>query len=245
MKTKHFNFILQILGWLLLLMLIISPVIVSAKSIYGSGKSVTIRKDIEKFDGIEISNSFSVRINYSKDYSVTIQIEDNVKEYLVVEKVGGILKIGLEQGRTYYNVHPQAVVTLPDIKKLGLSGASTGIINGFEFGHDFKLNLSGASKVYGCIKTGDLNMDLSGASKVNLTGRGKDMIIQASGSSDITMDKFSVADAYLGLSGASRCLVNINGELDVQASGSSKIRYCGSGSLGNIETSGSSKVKRM
>jgi len=65
------------------------------------------------------------------------------------------------------------------------------------------------------------------------------------GSSTVKMDDFSVNDAKLQLSVSSDCIVNIDGEMDVQASGSSKVKYCGKGELGSIEASGFSKVKRM
>ncbi len=239
------NLFFQILGWTILFFLIISPAILSAKPIYGSGNSITIKKEIEGFDRVEISNSFNVKINYAKDYAVTIRIDDNLTDYLVVEKSGKTLKIGLKPGRSYINIHPQAVVTLPDICELGLSGASTGVINGFDFGHDFRLDLSGASKIYGSLETGNMNLNLSGASDVNLSGKGKDLEIHASGSSSITMDEFEVADARLELSGSSKCLVNIAGELDVHASGSSKVKYCGPGCIGTVETSGASRVRRI
>jgi hypothetical protein len=242
---KRNDFILQVLGWTILILLIISPALLSAKTIFGSGEYVTVKEDIKDFDKIEISNSFNVRVNYAKDYTVTVQIDDNLQEYLIIEKVGKTLRIGLESGRSYRDVHSQALVTLPDICKLGLSGASIVTIKGFEFKHPFELHLSGASKVYGDLKTGDLEMHLSGASDVDLSGRGENLNISASGASTVTLNEFRVKDASLGLSGASKCMVNIEGELDVTASGSSKVKYCGPGSIGSVQTTGSSKIRKM
>jgi len=155
------------------------------------------------------------------------------------------LQIGMKNGNSYINSHLEVAITLPDIRKLGLSGASSVVINGFVFGHDLDVNLSGASKVYGAIETGNLDLSLSGASDVTLKGKGENLVIRASGSSTVKMDDFRVNDAKLQLSGSSNCMVNIDGEMDVQASGSSKVKYCGKGELGSIEVSGFSKVKRM
>jgi len=242
---KHKDFIIQFLGWVILFSVIISPAFLSAKSIHGNGKQVTIKENYTDFDKVEISHSFDARVNYGKEYGITIRVDDNLKSYVVVEKRGNTLKIGMKEGHNYINSHLEVAVTLPDIRKLGLSGASSVVIKGFDFNHDLVVNLSGASKVYGSVKTGNLDLHLSGASDVTLKGKGENLLIKASGASTIKMDDFCVNDASLKLSGSSNCRVNIDGDMDVQASGSSRVKYCGNGKLGSIETSGFSKVKRM
>lgn len=242
---KRNNFLIQFLGWVILLSVIISPAFLSAKSIHGNGKQVTIKENYTDFDKVEISNSFDARVNYGKEYGITIRVDDNLKDYVVVEKRANTLKIGMKQGYSYINSHLEVAVTLPDIHKLGLSGASSVVIKGFDFSHDLVVNLSGASKVYGSIETGNLDLHLSGASDVTLKGKGENLLIRASGASTVKMNDFRVNDACLTLSGSSNCRVNIDGEMDVQASGSSRVKYCGKGELGSIETSGFSKVKRM
>jgi len=242
---KHKDFFIQFFCWVLLVLVIISPAVLSAKSIHGSGKQTTIKESYTDFDEVEISHSFNARVNYGKEYGITIRVDDNLKDYVVVEKRGNTLQISLKNGNSYINSHLEVAITLPDIRKLDLSGASSAVINGFVFGHAMDMNLSGASKVYGTIETGNLALSLSGASDVNLKGKGENLMIHASGSSTVKMDDFSVNDAKLQLSGSSDCMVNIGGEMDVHASGSSKVKYCGKGELGSIETSGFSKVKRL
>jgi len=242
---KHKEFLFQVFCLVLLVLVIICPALLSAQTVYGSRAQATIQKDYKDFNEIEISHSFNARINYGKAYSISVQVNENLKDYVVIEKRGNSLKIGMEDGRSYVGGKFEVIITMPDIRKLGLSGASFANINGFNFNHALDINLSGASELYGGVKTGNLDLDLSGASKVTMKGVGENLAINASGSSQITMDEFKVNDARLALSGSSLCMINIDGEMDVKASGSSKVKYCGKGELGSIEASGFSKVKRM
>jgi hypothetical protein len=244
-KMRLGSKLLQFLSWVILFLLIMSPIILSAGRIRGSGNLVTIEKDIKDFDQIEISHSFQVTIKYAKDYSVSVQVDDNLKDYVIIEKHGRRLKISLERGFCCSNPHLEAAITLPDIRQLSLSGASSAEISGFEFNHRLDLDLSGASRVDGVLKTGDMDLDLSGASSIELKGKGRNLGVHASGASTLRMSEFLVGNARLSLSGASNCLVNIAGELDVHASGSSNVKYCGKGTLGSIEASGCSRIKRI
>jgi hypothetical protein len=245
LKMKLGIKLFQFLSWIILFLLIMSPMILSAGKIRGNGDLVTLKEDIKDFDQIEISHTFKVTIKYAKDYSVSVEVDENLKDHVVVEKRGQRLKIGLEDGYCYSSAHLEAAITLPDIKQLSLSGASSAVISGFEFSHSFDLDLSGASKVSGMLETGDVDLNLSGASTVDLKGKGRNLDVHASGASTLKTEQFMVKDARLSLSGASNCFVNIAGELDVHASGSSNVKYCGKGTLGSIEASGCSRVKRI
>lgn len=243
MKRK--DFFIQLTGWIILLLLIISPAILSAKSIWGVGKTVTIQKDYQDFDKVEISSAFKARILQGKVYNVTLQVDEDLRDYIVVEKRGRTLHIGLKNHRSCCNGSLEAEITMPDIGELGLSGASSAVLEGFSFKHDLVLNLSGASRVEGLIETGNLDLNLSGASNVTLKGRGENLLIHASGASNVRMGDFCSNDANLYLSGASNCVINIDGEMDVRASGSSKVKYCGEGEISTIESSGFSRVSRL
>ena len=52
-------------------------------------------------------------------------------------------------------------------------------------------------------------------------------------------------DKGIGLSGASDGTVNLTGTLDADVSGASKLRYYGNPTMGDIETSGASSIKKV
>jgi len=217
----------------------LSEVIVS-----GSGDVVTQEEDISGFDEVSASHNFDVNIEQGDSYEVVIRIDDNLLDDLEVTKQGDRLEIGFKRNIITRNATMEADITMPRLRGVDLSGASDAHITGFDSNDDFSSGLSGASSLSGDIRSGDVSLDLSGASEVTLSGSGGNLVIDASGSSDVDLAEFPVEDADLDLSGSSEIILNVNGTLDVSASGSSDVEYVGEPTLGSIQTSGSSSVSR-
>lgn len=215
-------------------------------SVTGSGNVVTQEKSITGFERVDASYAFEVEISQGETFSVVVRVDDNIVKYLQVVKQGRTLKIGLKPGRIYdiRKATMQAEVTMPELTGLDLSGASHATITGFKSTKALDLDLSGAGSLRGDIEAGNVRFDLSGSSNVTLTGSGQDVTIDASGSSDVDLTDFSVADADVDVSGSSTATVKPSGRLDADASGASHVYYLGSPTLGKIDTSGSSSVKR-
>jgi hypothetical protein len=214
-------------------------------SITGSGDVVTREEEITDFQEVSISHSFEVDITQGDSFSVVIQVDDNIVKHLEVVKQGDTLRIGLKPGRSY-NVRSatlQAEVTMPELRRLDLSGGSDATLTGFKSTAALDVDLSGASSLRGDIEAGDARFDLSGGSDLTLTGSAQDVTIDASGSSELDLADFPVADVDVHASGSSNVTLNLGGRLDVDASGASHVIYLGSPTLGKIDTSGSSTVR--
>jgi hypothetical protein len=217
----------------------------NAISIAGSGDLVTREEAIAGFDKVDASHSFKVEVRQGEAFSVIVRVDDNLVKHLRVVKQGSTLKIGLKPNRIY-NIRRatmQAVVTMPELTGLDLSGASQARVTGFKSTQALDVDLSGASHLRGDIEAGNARFDLSGASEATLTGSAQDVTIDASGASEIDLTDFPVADAKIELSGGSEAIVKPSGRLDVNASGGSDIYYLGSPTRGEIDTSGGSSVK--
>jgi hypothetical protein len=101
------------------------------------------------------------------------------------------------------------------------------------------LGLSGASSLEGEVLAESVQLGVSGASRVELRGAVEDLIVNASGSSDLDLSRIAADDASVRSSGACDVTVNVSGELQVSASGSSRISYLGEPILKRVNTSGS------
>jgi len=216
---------------------------VPGEEIRGSGNVVTQDFDLTGFDKVDVSHAFTVDISQGDSFSVVVSIDDNLVDYLRVEKQGSTLKIGLAPNRDYASTHATAEVTMPEVTRLELSGASHGTITDFTSTKALAVDLSGASSLHGDIEAGDAGFEVSGASHVTLSGSGEDVTIDASGASHVDLADFPVADAKVEASGASHVTVNPSGRLDVNASGASQVYYLGSPALGTIDSSGGSSVE--
>jgi hypothetical protein len=236
----------KVFGYLfvLLLLSISCSLIPSIDRIRGSGNVITVERDFDGFDRLEISHAFSAEITQGRQFEVVIRLDDNLEDELDVRLSGSTLKIGLQSNRTYNfgGVTLEVTVTMPELRGLSLSGASNADLAGFSSIESLSLDVSGASTVRGEIDTGDLTVDVSGASFVNLAGEGDNLDCEASGASTIDLEDFTVHDVQSQLSGASKLTVNMDGTLDADLSGASNLIYYGDAQLGNIDTSGASSI---
>jgi len=234
--------------------------------ITGSGNVETREMDFTGFDRVEAGYAFEVEITQSDSYSVRITADDNLfDDCIAVSKQGRTLKIGLKPTVTVRPWTLKAEVTMPDLYGLGLSGAARGTVAGFSSSEgldldlsgagslemsdmsagDITLDLSGASRVSGDITaSGDAEFDLGGASRVELAGLANDMRIVASGASKLELEDFPVRNADVSLNGASQATVNLDGRLDADLSGASKLWYVGEPTMGDMHMSGGSTLSK-
>jgi len=248
-----------------IMVLIFSLLIVGCEDVVtGSGELKTEEYDFNDFDSVEISHAFNFEIQRGDSYRVSITADDNILEYIRVSQTGRTLKIGLDWLVRFGDATLEADITMPEVRGLDISGASSGRMAEFSSAEslnidisgassleligisagDIDFDVSGASRATGDITAGDAGFDVSGASTVELEGSAQDMGIDASGASHVKLADFVVNNAEVDLSGASSGIVNLSGELSADVSGASKLEYIGEPSLGSMDISGASTIKK-
>jgi len=187
----------------------------------GSGNVVKETRDISDFKSLDVGGVFRVEVIAQKDYKVEIESDDNLLPLIRTEVRGSTLHI--EADKHLKSNSPIVIrISAPDIENVEASGAS---------------NIS-----LGNVKNERLGVDSSGASKISVQGETSELIVDVSGASRIDADTLNAKTAKVGASGASNVMVNVANELNVDASGASKIVY--SGAVKNVvkKTSGASSV---
>lgn len=212
--------------------------------IMGSGNVVTQEMPLTGFNKVAVSDAFHADIRQSDSFRVAIRVDEDLIQHLQVTKDGNTLKIGLKGGYSISAATLRAEVSMPDLTGLDVSSASHVTITGFKSTEALKVAMSGASHLTGDIEAGDGEFDVADASQVTLRGSGEDVTIDAHGASEVDLGNFSVTDADVKAAGASQVTVNPSGKLDANASGASQVYYVGSPTLGTIDATGASKVKR-
>ena len=212
--------------------------------IKGSGNLVSETYDFSYFTIVEAHNGLQLEITKSTAFSIEVAVDDNIKEYLEVDKSGDTLKILLKGNRVYSSVHLEASITMPELYGIDLSGGSRTSIAGFNSSHDLSVELSGGSVLSGEITATDTDFELSGGSEVNLVGSANDLVVDGSGGSQLNLESFSVNNADIKLSGGGSATINLGGRLDVDLSGGSRVLYLGNPSMGDLDLSGGSTVIR-
>jgi len=231
----------------------------------GSGNLETEEYAFTNFTKVEISTAFEFEIEQSSSYNISVTADDNVMEYVQVSQDGQTLKIGLKTVTWLGPVTLRASVTMPQLSDLTVSGASRGTVSDFNSTEDLNITVSGASRgtiydlsstedvnikvsgasrITGDITAGNVEFDISGASTIQLEGSANDMVASVSGASRFNLDDFIVNNADVNFSGASSGTVNLNGKLDADLSGASRLWYIGEPTMGTIDTSGASTISK-
>jgi len=214
------------------------------RGLVGSGNLETEEYAFADFTAVEIDSAFEFQIEQSSSYSINVTTDDNVMEYVQVSQVGQTLKIGLRTVTWFGHITLRASVTMPELSGLTVSGASRGDIYDFSSTEDLDITVSGASRVNGDITAGNVEFDISGASTIQLEGSANDIDANVSGASHLNLDDFTIDNAEVNFSGASSGTVNLNGRLEANISGASRLWYIGEPTMGNINTSGASTISK-
>jgi len=210
----------------------------------GSGNLETEEYAFTDFTKVEIGTAFEFEINQSSSYSINVTADDNVMEYVRVSQDGQTLTIRLRRFISIGPVTLRASVTMPQLHGLTASGASHGTVSNFSSNEDLDITVSGASRLTGDITAGNVEFGISGASTIQLEGSADDIDANVSGASRFNLDDFIVNNADVNFSGASSGTVNLNGRLDANLSGASRLWYIGEPTSTDINTSGGSTVSK-
>jgi hypothetical protein len=215
----------------------------------GSGTLVRSVYPAAGFSGIQVSNSFVVRVVPDNASSVTITCDDNLNRYLVVENhAPGTLRLGLVPGYSYFGITLIAEVHVPMVTTIDASGASTvNLDSGFSSPNGLTVVLSGASQCgIANVACGEAGFELSGASLVTCSGSAASITLHASGASRANVLNCTGTRASVNLSGASEAWVDVGtGPVDLTASGGSTFYYGGSPLLNAPNISGGSRMVRV
>ena len=235
-----------------------------ATVVTASDPVVTRDYTIADFTGVDSGAIFQLEIVPSSTYSVAVTANENVFQYIEVTKSGSALKLELRNGVSFTGpMTLKAKVTMPELRALSLSGASSASAEGFKSTQDFRVVISGASRLdmdietgkfvadisgagraSGSLKGGDSQIRLSGAANLELEGTGANMVIDGSGASSASLTDFRVKDARVTLSGGSRASIAVDGRLDVNISGGSALQYAGNPTMGKVDVTGGSTLRK-
>ncbi len=168
----------------IIVVLAISALLLSACSfpsikpngIKGSGKYITKDFQMTGFKGINTCCGFAVTVTGGDSYKVTVRAEDNIMDYIVVQKEGDNLKVGLDTTRftSFSTGGLDVAVTMPELQAVSLSGGARLTTGGTApKGSDLLVDASGGSQVnLESMATQKARVALSGGAKatINVTG---------------------------------------------------------------------------
>ena len=176
-----------------------------------TAQEVTKRVKVSGFSGISAESVFDITLVRANKCAVEIFCPKEIEEALDVKVSGGDLVLRLNtdrldrKERRNFRGGVRAVVSIPALERLQLSGAARLSTTSVFEGSDFVMGLSGASSATGLnFSGGRLRVQTSGGAGYDIKG--------------------TFEDVSLGLSGGSRANLNLTaGSLKIDASGGANI----------------------
>ena len=198
------------------------------------------------FDEVRIGHGMRASIRQGDVYLVEATGTAENLERLKVEKHGRRLEFSLESnwGQWFSGSGITIDLTLPRLRGLALSGGSTGTLD-MQVGADsFLADVSGGSSLNGRLGAGNVALSLSGGSRADLSGNGQHLRLSGSGGSKYLLRNLTAQHVQAHLSGGSEATVALEGQLSVALSGGSNVTYHGNAAIGEMHTSGGSRVRK-
>ncbi|MCD2423596.1 DUF2807 domain-containing protein [Niabella pedocola] len=203
--------------------------IIDQQRIKGNGKIVSKTYELKDFNSIDIGNASLVFLKQDSVFSVKIETDENLFQYITAGVQEGELDIDEKDD---VNLKPsndiKIYISMPVVKKAALSGASTLKGDNKIIQNDpFALDISGASNATLQVKAPTVQVDVSGASTLTITGETRDIKGESSGASTIHAFDLKAETTNIEASGASTANVFASVQLTADASGASSIKYKG------------------
>lgn len=217
------------------------------KTIIPSGNLTTKQYSITDYSKLDVSAAINATVEFSStEESIVIQTDDNIQDYIKVEKKNDALIIGFEDDVNISGISTiNAIIKTSEVSKFVLSGASKVTLENQLTTNNVNIDLSGASNFIGNVDVQSLACNLSGASKVDLSGSSNSFSLDASGASRIGNYDFETKTFTAKLSGASSASLTVSDGINIEASGASSLSYKGDATINQQSLSGASTVNHI
>ena len=219
---------------------------VFGKRIRGNGQVTTESRSLSSFHSVDVSGAMNVYVKYDSVYSVHVEADENLQEYVDVHNERGTLHIHEADN---VNLKPSRSIKVhvagPDFKRFEASGACDIFSDNKILGSEgIVIDLSGASNVKMELNSPKIDVEVSGAGSVELSGETKDLKIHGTGASEIKAFGLLAENVEVRITGAGDADVNASVKLDVSVSGAGNIRYKGNANVSQ-KVSGAGSVKKV
>jgi len=217
---------------------------------------------VSNFDRVDIGSAIKAEIIQNEGYSVEVISDSSMFDHVDISKSGTTLRVRLKPMILFWHSNVRMTIKMPVIRSLKASGAVAVSAAGFKSSEPLDINASGASSIrlkemqtgnsemqasgasniFGELEMSDGEIKVSGASSVELKGKAGDLHIDASGASSVFLGETVAHNADVKLTGASKVALNLNGKMDANLSGASRLSYSGEFKMEKIQVSGASTL---
>lgn len=208
--------------------------------IVGEGDVVTEVIEMDGFTGVHASSGIDVNITQG-DFYVEVVADENLHEYITVEREGGSLRIGSE--RNIYRAKSKVVnVTLPELTDIKISSAGDVKATGKFTCKDLDIDISSAGDLDLEVEADAIDISISSSGDCDIWGRTRDLDARLSSAGDLNAFDLEADYVKVRVSSAGDASVYANKEIEMTASSAGNIYYKGDAEVISSHTSSAGSI---
>lgn len=215
------------------------------KTIKGNGNMTTITKSTNDYDTIKCAGWMDFVLVQGEEGNITIEGEENLLEYIVVEVNGNDLIVKTEKNinlKTSWNKTITITIPFTDIDKVSLSGSGDVITKNTINANRFETSLSGSGDIILDVQASYIEARVTGSGDVTLTGNTQDLEASVTGSGDFHGFKLKADNTEASVTGSGDIEVVSTKKLKARVTGSGDIEYKGNPSNADTKVTGSGDI---
>ena len=208
--------------------------------ISGNGDVKTEVINESGFIGVHASSGIDVTISQG-DYYVELVADENLHEYITVEREGNMLKIGSE--RNIYRAESKVVhVTLPELTEIKISSAGdVESLTDFTC-DDLEIEISSAGDLNLGVEARRIDLTISSSGDCDIWGSAEEFDARLSSAGDLNAFELDADYVSVNVSSAGDARVSANKEISMSASSAGSIFYKGDAVVKKSNTSSAGSI---
>jgi hypothetical protein len=218
--------------------------VMTGTEVNGNGNIRTEKRSTGNFNAVKVSGSIDVEINSGDAYSVSVEDDDNILQYIVTDVHNGTLNVDYKDGYSINDDHAKVYVIAPSLDKLSVSGS--GNITGqgmLKNSRQIEMNVSGSGNIKAQVDAPAVDISIGGSGNISLTGHTKDFTCSVGGSGDVNCGGLESENATVKIAGSGNAHVFASVHLSATVVGSGDVYYRGNPPSPEIHTTGSGSVQ--
>lgn len=214
-----------------------------SKKVRGNGDVVTKTRSVGEYDKIGVGGSFDVKLVAGAEGKITIQMDENLFEYLITEVEGDQLKIRWKKGTNVYS-RSKILITVPfkDIYAVSLAGSGDVYSEDVIKADNFKSSLAGSGDLKLKVDADHIKSSIAGSGDIYLQGATNSVRASIAGSGDVHAYELTSKEADVSIAGSGGIKISVSDLLKARISGSGNVYYKGNPAKQDVKVSGSGNV---
>jgi len=201
-----------------------------------------VRK-IGTFRGVKAGEAIDVYLKKGDKEEVKVEVTGTALSNVLTEISGTSLRIHMKDGN-YKNRDVKVYVTYVNLENISASSASNIFSENVITTNKMEVGASSAATIEISLDVQSLIVDVSSAGDVTLEGRTKTLKVEASSAGDIDAYNLIAENVIAAAGSAGSIKLTVTKELQAEASSAGSIRYRGSPTKTNTDSSSGGSVKK-